>query len=642
MAKSTSEFFWPSGQTDSEARIPFPKLASDSASTIISPLTLPRGVSGYFDHVPIPGCAPNKFVPTIHTSNGAGRQKPRGGQIYSPLSPGIRGLAPPAPSARSPYNLPAVKARQSKVEQYRSSVLSPRTQDVVASPNGAGAALRSPAVGAMPTNGLNPVADMAIPPICSVSTGHPRSVSADATNAPSHVQMIQRLAQQNARMREAWEAERKYLEANRERAEEVYKEERALMEEERAEWEEEKARLLDEIHWLRLQILAMGRGTPPVIKGFHPLSRTFSSECHVRGGTGELSRSSTQSSESSQGTAQPATQAEEAGSALGAPTSDFLKPPTETGAEEGPVEVIDIKEIDPELEGVPLKATTVKKATFTDVGAPRGSGTPSPAGSPPRDAEQFKGKKKKAQTLQVLAAEEADRLIMHAGHTPSHSLSSLGTVTASSGTATPGSNGGDSTPTVPQGGAFSYDVAAAREIDHPSEAPHSNGASPKAAERHDQPTDDHPEATFEPSEDRPLKGPLMVRNMPIHDEAFFKTLNQKLEQVSKDDHAALPAVLQGSRPEDDVDKSDEPRKAGAGEAGSGYHQEESHRSDSTKEDTASISSASGRGSSGARSEPEVESGLDFDVPLKLKKTLNFGLPFGEAPKPSRSGGDSPK
>ncbi len=70
--------------------------------------------------------------------------------------------------------------------------------------------------------------------------------------------MIRRLVQQNGRIREAWEAERKYMEANRERAEEVCKEERALMEEERAEWEDEKAQLLQQIGQLEHQLLLTG------------------------------------------------------------------------------------------------------------------------------------------------------------------------------------------------------------------------------------------------------------------------------------------------------------------------------------------------------------------------------------------------
>ncbi|KAJ4298451.1 hypothetical protein N0V88_003481 [Collariella sp. IMI 366227] len=551
MTKSTTEFFWPMGPRDSEARIPFPKLTSDSASTIISPLTLPRGVSGYFDHVSSPGNAPNH----------------------------------------------------------------------------------------------------------SASAGHPRSTSADATSAPSHVQMMQRLAQQNARMREAWEAERKYLEANRERAEEVYKEERALMEEERAEWEDEKAQLLDEINWLKLQVLTMGVGPQQVAKGIHPLSRTFSSQCHVRGGTGELTRSNTQSSESSQGTAQPITQGDKSkispnnpggapkifGNGSSAPTSDFLKPAAEFEADKGPVEIIDIKEINPTLEGVPLKATTVKKATFTDAEPPREPKTSSPSGSPLSGSQESK-EKKKAQTMQVLAAQAVDRLTMHAGHTPSHSLSSLATVAASSGTATMGSNGGDSTPTMPhRDDAPSHDIAPSGEGEHHSEATHSNQASPKTTGDHYQPTDDHPEAVYEPGEDRPLKGPLMVRNMPAHDEAFFAKLNEKLEEVRKDDNAALPAVLKGADQAEETERPVEPPHTEVGETQPDSEQPDDH-SASPKENTSSDGDFLGSKSSEAKAAPEAEAedDLDPDVPLRLKKTSNFGLPFGEGPKPPRSGGDSPK
>jgi hypothetical protein len=83
-----------------------------------------------------------------------------------------------------------------------------------------------------------------------------RSVSADATAAPQHVsiQFAQRLVQQNALIREAWEAERNYLEANRRRAEEVYQEERAIMEEVREAWEREKIVMMQEMQGLKERI----------------------------------------------------------------------------------------------------------------------------------------------------------------------------------------------------------------------------------------------------------------------------------------------------------------------------------------------------------------------------------------------------
>ena len=230
MTKLPSESFWPS-RPDSEVRFPFPKLTSESSSSLISPLTLPRGVSGYFDHVASKSSAPTQLLPVVYTSShGAAPHGPRGSQVYSPLSPGIRGPAIRSSSFLSPHLLPSVKEGQPHPDQHRSSSLPPKARRGITSPrqeNG----MRSGQASAMglALTGLSPVANESIPPISFASAGYPRSSSADAVSAPSQAQLVQRLVQQNARMREAWEAERKYLEANRERAEEVYKEERALM-----------------------------------------------------------------------------------------------------------------------------------------------------------------------------------------------------------------------------------------------------------------------------------------------------------------------------------------------------------------------------------------------------------------------------
>jgi hypothetical protein len=187
---------------------------------------------------------------------------------------------------------------------------------------------------------------------------------------------------------------------------------------------------------------------------------------------------------------------------------------------------------------------------------------------------------------------------MHAGHTPSHSLSSLAT-NASSGTATATSNGGDSTPTMQQPDDARY-YGQAPEKDRSSEA------SPAASNGHDQLRDDHPEPIFEPSEDRELKGPLMLRNMPAHDEIFFQKLADKLEEVSKgDDEAALPAVLKDSertehsRPQAER-QSDAQQGPGAKDSG-------------VKTD---------KSSPGSSDEEKA------DIPLKFKTRMNFGAPFG--------------
>lgn len=482
------------------------------------------------------------------------------------------------------------------------------------------------------SNGGSPAVNGYIPPTSLASAGHPRSISADAASAPFHDQAVQRLVQQNARIREAWEAERKYLEANRERAEEVYKEERALMEEERAEWDTERAALFQEIGRLQ-QALGLGGGSP-LPNGMHPFSRTSFSNLDQRGGgSGGTSRISPNSSLSSERTSQPGTQsngqlAQNGNSSLpmtgprimdlasprspngpSAATPDFLKPAEASETESEPVPIVDVNEIHPELEGIPIKATSVKKATFTDTGSPNGSKTSSLSGSPASSDQQRSPRVKKAQTLQVLAAKETERLTMHAGHTPNHSLSSLATV-ASSGTATATSNGGDSTPTMPhEDGASSQGTATAGE----DGAPELTDPFPGVTDRHGNLLADHPEPTFEPADDPELKGPLMVRNMPAHDEIFFQKLSDKLEEVRKDNEAALPAVLK------------DPELAGTAANPAVQSKTQTDGQPGPQHDTAGSDAGSEDGKSSPKSGEEGE----FDVPIKFKKRMNFGAPFGE-------------
>jgi hypothetical protein len=99
----------------------------------------------------------------------------------------------------------------------------------------------------------------------------------------------------------------------------------------------------------------------------------------------------------------------------------------------------------------------------------------------------------------------------------------------------------------------------------------------------------------------------MVRNMPAHDEIFFQALTDKLEEVSKDDKAALPAVLK------DLDSAQD-----AGEPG---EQTKPPATEAPADDSRSESSSRSPGSSIGDDE--------LDIPLKFKKSTNFGAPFGE-------------
>ncbi|KAK4452804.1 hypothetical protein QBC34DRAFT_17129 [Podospora aff. communis PSN243] len=617
MTRLPSESFWPTGLSD---------------SSIISPLALPRGASGYFDQV--------STKPNLSTQVSSASQMPiRGKGVYSPLSPGARGPAlPQLPQFLSPHLVPVGR----EPPQHRSTSLPPTHRQTNPGPNrartntGPGPTPRAvAALGLMQGPAVN--GTLASGPMSSIPlpAGHPRAISADSVSSPSQSQMIRRLIQQNGRIREAWEAERKYMEANRERAEEVYKEERALMEEERTEWEAEKVQLLQEIERLQQHVLSLGGNVGRPKSGSMAGSKgPFKPAQSLRGGGAwEASPESMRSSMSSQGLTNmrstgPLSQHQSDGPSNCAlvglePTPFRAASLTELAVvpetEAGPVPIVDVQEIHPELEGIPIKASTIQKTTFTDSPSQGASKTSSRASSPPGSTRpRISSQDPKEQTLQVLAAEESVRLTMHAGHTPSHSLSLLPTV-SSSGAHTVRSSG-ESTPrmalqTDGPGGGLGLSIVV-EEATRSQVTVHQSGpettADPLAAYHNE------PEPLFEPSEDRELKGPLMVRNMPAHDEIFFRRLSDKLEEVIKDDQAALPAVLK------DMDEGDDaahqaildPHPEGI----SGAHADAQH--------DGSSSAASDSGTEKERSSPRSSDGEELDIPLKFKRSINFGAPLG--------------
>src|SRR5262245_5527706 len=186
MTKLPSDSFLPSGALDSEARISFNGQAGsgDSAGPVVSPLSTARKASqfSYFDMQP-------------NAAFLASGSKP-----YSPIPPG---------SVPNPYLSPQAVPMQSQVQ--RPASLSPTRRG-----NGFGHDVSQHRQMPFPTS---------IPGPIHPGNLAPRSISADAASTSSAA-TIRRLAAQNGLIREAWEAERRYLEANRSRAEEVYKEER--------------------------------------------------------------------------------------------------------------------------------------------------------------------------------------------------------------------------------------------------------------------------------------------------------------------------------------------------------------------------------------------------------------------------------
>ncbi|RDW62169.1 hypothetical protein BP6252_11602 [Coleophoma cylindrospora] len=131
-------------------------------------------------------------------------------------------------------------------------------------------------------------------------------------------------------------------------------------------------------------------------------------------------------------------------------SSDFgvhKSPPHELATvSEGPVESIDISLIQPELEGVPIKATAVEPTFAAKVLSPNSSLSParlSPNIHPPaqlQDATNLSrgdSQTKKPSSLEVMETPENVRLTLHAGHTPNHSVTNFSTLLVESGNATP-------------------------------------------------------------------------------------------------------------------------------------------------------------------------------------------------------------
>ncbi|KAI9163538.1 hypothetical protein HJFPF1_05155 [Paramyrothecium foliicola] len=503
-----------------------------------------------------------------------------------------------------------------------------------------------------------------------------RSVSADAA-APQQtsVHLVQRLTQQNALIREAWEAERNYLEANRRRAEEVYQEEREIMEDVREGWENDRAVMATEIQTLkeRIQRLEGENATLLAVASQSvQLSGLVSPKANQSAGSADTP---THPSLAAAASASAATRVPQHVSSPPIPSSSqvdsSILPPGLDGASRRPhhaspggsrmsptaqpemspfipleprtqpqnssphdflstssddvaipTPIIDVQEIDPKLEGIPIKATAVQKSTFSE--------TPdkaSPATSPPATAEArstepirpmpMKRASSKDHTLQVLAAEESRRLTMHAGHTPNHSLSLFPTISATENNNTNGPSEGTTptadAPSAPGERLARLGLKSDPEEDEP-EPKHPSITDPDAPLPIG--ADEEPIPPLEPVDDIPLKGPLMVKNIPAQDELFWAQVNKKLEPISQGQNA-LPTVVQACI-DDHQDTAPSNLNAAQPQA-------------------VPVAPVGGDASHDVRSESGTEderapreSKAEADVPLKLRSTTNFGAPFGVA------------
>lgn len=243
-----------------------------------------------------------------------------------------------------------------------------------------------------------------------------------------------------------------------------------------------------------------------------------------------------------------------------------------------PSKVIDVQEYHKDLEGIHLKENFVKKETFTDTPSSSGS---SGKVSPPQQADGAKSLAR-ARSMKALKADANSRLTMHAGHTPTVSLS-----IAHTGTSNTVVSSGSNTPTLMSGDG---DGDGAMSDDNKDES--SEPAEPVPTCIDDEL---HP-AIMEPSDegDHELKGPLTLRNMPAKDELFLRRLSDKLEKVTSGEDAT-PTVLKHSEDERGFETEIKAQVIG--------------------------------GDSPATDVDDAEE----DVPLKLRKTSsNFGKPFGVA------------
>ena len=178
---------------------------------------------------------------------------------------------------------------------------------------------------------------------------------------------------------------------------------------------------------------------------------------------------------------------------------------------ESPAESIDISHIQPELEGVSIKASAVSPTFIQNVMSPRSPSKLSPNIKPPgRDVgtgvRSPSQEEKDRMTLEVACQPENRRLTMHAGHTPNHSVSKFSFLSgdAESGNATPTQEHHEETDS----------------IQRPSIAPEYDG--PAEEEVHD-----------EDDGDKELSGPLSLTNDLAKDDPFLSVLVTKLEVEAK-------------------------------------------------------------------------------------------------------------
>ncbi|KAG6167887.1 hypothetical protein E4U11_006417 [Claviceps purpurea] len=505
-----------------------------------------------------------------------------------------------------------------------------------------------------------------------------RSVSADSVNASHPLSQFYSGLNGNSSL-----GDRSNLDDLRRRAERLCRDQQTVFDEMSDQWLKEKAELLQLVHLLRERLHLLENENTLLKSAAAHNSRTHGSEhqkfsSQRRSLVGMYDRKSSlphgpcgyNASETSGGFSLPpgldgasrrphfAKQtASPCHSPSGAPTvghigslsprtepqnsasTDFLLP-SPSLEHAGDVPIIDVQEIDPKLEGIPIRATAVQRPTFEPT-TPCNQAivktciTKSDQEDP--SASEFHQAKRKGlwgawereklrndrrrsglapltiiknpeQAKHLLAADESRRLTMHAGHTPNHSQSVFPTMTATEGSSAAARSHVTASTAAPcsiQGEQDTHTIGDYVETDRAQQLDQCVDNDLEKTQI-DGISDADIEGFLEPADDVPLKGPLMIKNIPAQDEIFWARVNQRLDPISQGKDA-LPRVLQSPI----LDTTSAPEDTSSTQQNDAHAPEES--------------------SAGMQSEDEVEDGsaaVETEVPLIFKATSNFGTPFG--------------
>ncbi|KAI0017895.1 hypothetical protein F4780DRAFT_566180 [Xylariomycetidae sp. FL0641] len=572
MTRMQSDSFLPSGAIvdPCDRSMPYAGQLNGCSTSLISPLSLPHSANqlSYFDDKHLNSLPPPNYA---HLSSASGAPRPQ--QFLSP--------DPSPPLFRD----------------QRSSSQSPSSFRN-------GSSVQSPAMA----------------PTSHPGTGSPLP----GMSSQSAVVLLQRREEYSRRLLESWQAERAHLEANRARAEEVFKEERDMMDEERMIWIAERAKFEQDIQeWKqraelaeherdhlaqKLKSLQGDVGTSSV-----PMDGAADAppKGAMRGGSSGSPRTSNPSAAKVQSPSDNLSPRSMPHNTLLGSTMPDSKPfvpldPRMQGPSPGTaspaahdhIPSIDVHEVIPGLEGIRLKAPAIQKSTFMDgmTSTPPAESRSSP---PPSDKESPKSQSKTPaeRTQAALQAPEAHRLTMHAGHTPNHSISlSRRQTTVSTFAPNTADSSGNATPRQ----SVQVETVVADDVQLQSQLTTGENAAAGQPEDRDAQHDPQVEETaaFEPSEEDPeLKGPLCLKNRPAADEIFLRKVSEKLEQVRDQD--ARPSVLDDT---ESIASFQESVQAGP-------------------------SHAVGEDSRADRDDTPAD--IEAEIPLKIKKTSNFGQPLGQ-------------